>query len=149
MSSAIRDLELFLEKWPDAIHIVKVINGYDVDCTYEELVALNIAISTDEASMAIAIRAVEQLEKDLKAGNPEVQAWLNAHGFVSDRSQQMQKEMDGILARVTSEEFLTREERQAMVDRLLDIQDEALLQAQRHANAIGNGLFGMGRAIDE
>jgi hypothetical protein len=36
-----------------------------------------------------------------------------------------------------------------MVDRLLDIQDECRASAQRHANAIGNGLPGMGRGIDE
>ena len=149
MSSAIRDFELLMEKWPGFINIVKVVNGYDVDCSYEELVALNIAISSDEESMEIATRATEQLGKDIKAGDPEVQAWLDANGFVSERSQQMQAEMDEILARVTSEEFLTRDERQAMVDRLLDLQEEFLGMSQRHQSAIGNGLLGMGRSIDE
>ena len=99
--------------------------------------------------MAIATRATEQLMEDIQARDPEVLAWLDANGFVSERSQQMQAEMDEILERVLSDELLTRDERQAMTDRLLDIQEELLGVTQRYRESIGKGLLGMGRGIAE
>ena len=149
MNSAIEDFERLKERWPRILDIVKVINGFDVDCSYEELVALSLEINSDEETMEVANRAITKLMADYQAGDPEVRQWLEDNNFVSQRAIDAQKEMDAILEAVESGEYHTAAELETMVNRLLDIQEEFSKTAQRHANAIGKGLFGVGSPVSE
>lgn len=149
MSNAIKDFESLKERWPGIMNIVKAINGFDVDCSYDELVALNLEIESDVEGMEIATRAAMQLMKEFEEGNTEVKAWLEENGFVSKRNIALQKEMDEIIEKIEAGEYFSSEEFQQMADRLLDIQSECMRSAERHTNSMGKGLFGIRTAITE
>ena len=149
MNRAIKDFESLMERWPGVLELVKALNGSNADCTYEELVALNLKIESDPEGLAIVTRAMLQLMADFKAGDTEVKTWLEEHGFVSDRNLSLQREMDEILEKIESGEVYTSEEFQKMADRLLDIQEECMGSAQKHANSIGRGLFGIQNIVLE
>jgi len=149
MNSAIEDLEGLKKRWPGMMNIVKAINGYDVDCSYSDLVALNLQINSDEKGMEIVTRAMMKLMKDFEAGDQEVRKWFEENGFVSQRAIDVHKEMDEILEAVQSGEYYSPKEFDAMVARLLEIQEEFSKSSQRHANSIGKGLFGLRAAISE
>jgi hypothetical protein len=149
MNRAIEDLERLKERFPGIMNIVKVINGFDADCSPEELVALNARISEDEEAMAVATRAITKLMADSKDGDPEVRQWLEDNHFVSQRAIDAQKEMDAIVEAIESGEYHSIAELEAMTNRLLDLQEEFIRTAQRHEHAMGKGLFGMGEPVSE
>lgn len=149
MSTAIEDFELLKQRWPGILNIVKAINGFDVDCSYEELLELNEQISSDPEGMEIATRATMKLMEGFEDQDPKVRKWLEENGFVSQKAIDAQKEMDEILEAIESEEYHTQKELDAMAKRLLDIQEEFIRSSQKHANAIGKGLFGIKTALSE
>ena len=149
MNSAIEIMEQLVERWPGMLDMIRVMNGYDVDRSYEELLEINTRINADEEGMKLARQAMEQLMVDFQAGDPEVKAWLEANGFTSQQNIDFGHEMDAIVERIESNDYTSIDELQAMTDRLLDIMETCLRSAARHQSAIGRGFMVMGPPLED
>lgn len=148
MNKAISMLEELSRRWPGMMNIVRAVNGYETDSSYEDLLALNLEIEADHEGMEMLAIAMLQLMRDFQEGDPEVMEWCERNGFVSQKSKDLAAELREISAKLEGE-FEDPKEFQAVVERLLEIQEVRSRAASKCANSLGRGFMGVQAILEE
>lgn len=145
----IEELKRLEERWPGLFDMIRVLNGYEEDFSYESLVGLNDIILRDTEGLSTLLRAMMRLMNPVGV-SPETKQWLEDNGFIAKAVVDLKKRKEAaheVLARATCEQEKSDaatelEVIQEKIEQVAQQSDLAMIKSLTGLQIIAGGTYG-------